>query len=290
MLRKIGFIGLGTVGRHMAANLTKGSYELTIFDSNQEAVADLVALGAKKAASAAEAAKGRDLVIAIVPEGDELGELFFGENGILAGIDAGTILADMGSHSLETTMKMSDESDRKKVLYLDAPVWGSKDHAANGLLTIITGGDSSLVGKCREAFSSFGLNIIHVGQVGDATKMKFIVNLVQAELVQVLAEGLVFGEKMGFNADKILEVLDTRGVASPLFHLKGRAMARGDFSRSLALKYVHEQLHVVMNAARLVGLTLPAAEAACKVYEAGVEAGWGEEDFSAVIKVLRKQS
>jgi 3-hydroxyisobutyrate dehydrogenase-like beta-hydroxyacid dehydrogenase len=290
MLRKIGFIGLGTVGRHMAANLTKGSYELTIFDSNQEAVADLVAAGAKKAASAAEAAKGRDLVIAIVPEGDELGVLFFGENGILAGIDAGTILADMGSHSLETTMKMFDESDRKKVLYLDAPVWGSKDHAANGLLTIITGGDPSLVGKCREAFSFFGLNIIHVGQVGDATKMKFIVNLVQAELVQVLAEGLVFGEKMGFNADKILEVLDTRGVASPLFHLKGRAMARGDFSRSLALKYVHEQLHVVMNAARLVGLTLPAAEAASKVYEEGVDAGWGEEDFSAVIKVLRKQS
>jgi len=288
MLRKIGFIGLGTVGRHMAANLIKGSYELTVFDSNQNVVADLVALGAQGAASAAEAAKGRDLVIAIVPEGDELGGLFFGENGILAGIDPGTILADMGSHSLETTMKMSDESDRKKVLYLDAPVWGSKDHAANGLLTIITGGDPSLVGKCREAFSLFGLNIIHVGQVGDASKMKFIVNLVQAELVQVLAEGLVFGEKMGFNADKILEVLDTRGVASPLFHLKGRAMARGDFSRSLALKYVNEQLHVVMNAARLVGLTLPAAEAASKVYEAGVEAGWGEEDFSAVIKVLRK--
>lgn len=288
MLRKIGFIGLGTVGRHMAANLTKGSYELTVFDSDQKATAELVALGARAAGSALEAAKGRDLVIAIVPEGDELGPLFFGADGILAGIDSGTILADMGSHSLETTIKMSDECSKKKVLYLDAPVWGSKEHAANGLLTIITGGDQSLVGKCREPFSCFGLNIIHVGQVGDATKMKFIVNLVQAELVQVLAEGLVFGEKMGFNADKILEVLDTRGVASPLFHLKGRAMARGDFSRSLALKYVHEQLHMVMNAARLVGLHLPAAEAASKVYEQGVEDGLGEEDFSAVIKVLRK--
>jgi 3-hydroxyisobutyrate dehydrogenase-like beta-hydroxyacid dehydrogenase len=93
---------------------------------------------------------------------------------------------------------------------------------------------------------------------------------------------------MGFNADKILEVLDTRGVASPLFHSKGRAMARGDFSRSLALKYVHEQLHIVMNAARLVGLHLPAAEAAFEVYEQGVKDGLGEEDFSAVIKVLRK--
>lgn len=288
MLRKIGFIGLGTVGKHMAANLTKGTYELTVFDSSPAAVAELVALGAVGAASAAEAAKGRDLVIAIVPEGDELGSLFFGPTGILAGVEHGTILADMGGHSLETTLKMADECSRKQVQYLDAPVWGSRDHAANGLMTIITGGDPSLAGKCREPFSFFGLNTIHVGQIGDATKMKFIVNLVQAELVQVLAEGLVFGEKMGFNADKILEVLDTRGVASPLFHSKGRAMARGDFSRSLALKYVHEQLHLVMNAAKLVGLNLPAAEAAIKVYEKGVEAGWGEEDFSAVIKVLRK--
>lgn len=287
MLRKIGFIGLGTVGRHMATNLTKGSYELTVFDTNADVMNELVALGALAAESAADAARDRDMVIAIVPEGEELGLLFFGENGILAGIGGGTILADMGSHSLETTMKMADECAKKRVLYLDAPVWGSKEHAANGLLTIITGGDPSLVGRCREPFSCFGLNIIHVGQVGDATKMKFIVNMVQAELVQVLAEGLVFGDKMGFTADKILEVLDTRGVASPLFHLKGRAMARGDFSRSLALKYVHEQLHVVLNAARLLGLNLPAAEAASKVYEKAVDGGWGEEDFSAVIKALR---
>lgn len=288
MLKKIGFIGLGTVGRHMAVNLAKANYELTVFDSDAAIVQDVAAAGARESSSAFEAAKGRDLVIAIVPEGDELGPLFFGEQGILAGIDSGTILADMGSHSLETTMKLAEECAKKNVHYLDAPVWGSKDHAVNGLMTIITGGDPALAGKCREPFSYFGLNTIHVGQVGDATKMKFIVNLVQAELVQVLAEGLVFGEKMGFNADKILEVLDTRGVASPLFHQKGRAMARGDFSRSLALKYVNDQLHMVMNAARLVGLTLPAAESASKMYQAGVDAGLGEEDICAIIKVLRK--
>lgn len=288
MLQKIGFIGLGTVGRHMAANLLKGSYELTVYDTELAVVQELAALGAKPASSALEAAKGRDLVIAIVPEGDELGPLFFDKNGILAGINSGTILADMGSHSLETTMRLSEECAKKNILYLEAPVWGSKDHAVNGLMTIITAGDPALAGKCREPFSFFGLNTIHVGKIGEATKMKFIVNLVQAELVHVLAEGLVFGEKMGFNADKILEVLDTRGVASPLFHQKGRAMARGDFSRSLALKYVNDQLHMVMNAARLVGLTLPAAEATSKVYQAGVDAGLGEEDLSAVIKVLRK--
>jgi 3-hydroxyisobutyrate dehydrogenase-like beta-hydroxyacid dehydrogenase len=206
----------------------------------------------------------------------------------MAGIEPGTIFADMGTTSLETTLKMAEETAKKRCFYLDAPVWGNKDHAANGLLTIIVGGDAAIIGKCREPFSIFGLNTITVGEIGDATKMKFIVNMVQGTLVQVLAEGLVFGEKMGFSADKILEVLDTRGVASPIFHLKGRAMSRNEFARSLALKYVNDGMHLVMQAARLVGLHLPAAEAASKMYEKGVEAGYGEEDFSAVIKVLRK--
>lgn len=288
MLRKIGFIGLGTVGQHMAANLAKGDYELTVYDPSAEKANELVAMGATSASTAAEAARGKDLVIAIMTEADELGPIFYGETGILAGLEPGTIFADMGTHSLETTLRMAEETAKKRCAYLDAPVWGSKDHAANALLTIIVGGDPAVIGKCREPFSCFGLNTIRVGEIGEATKMKFIVNLVQAELVLVLAEGLVFGEKMGFKADKILEVLDTRGVASPLFHLKGRSMCRGDFTRSLALKYVNDQMHLVMNAARLVGLQLPAAEAVSRTYEQGVEAGWGEEDFSAVIKVLRK--
>ena len=287
MLHKIGFIGLGTIGRHMAANLVKGEYDVTVFDTDPAKIADLVSMGAKSAVTAAEASRGKELVISIVSEGDEQGPLFCGESGLLVGIDPGTIFADMGTTSLETTMKMAEETSKRGGLYLDAPIWGNKDHAASGLLTIIVGGDPAVIGRCREPFSVFGLNTIHVGEIGDATKMKFIVNLVQATLVQVLAEGIVFGEKMGFNADKILEVLDTRGVASPIFHLKGRAMARNEFTRSLALKYVNDGLHLVMNAARLVGLTLPAGEAASKMYEKGVEAGFGEEDFSAVIKVLR---
>ena len=185
-------------------------------------------------------------------------------------------------------MEMADEAVKRRVMFLDAPVWGTKEHAANGLLTILAGGDPSVIGRCRELFSFFGLNVIHVGNIGDATKMKFIVNLVQAELMVALAEGLVLGEKLGFSADKILEVLDSGGVASPLFHSKGRSIARGDFSRNLALKYIFEQLQLVMEKAESINIDLPAAETACKLYEQGVKDGRGEEDFSAVVKVLRK--
>ncbi len=288
MLSNIGFLGLGTVGKHMAANLLKGNYDLTVYDSDPSMVAELVKLGAKAAGSPREAAKGKDVVIQIRPEKERLRPDIYGPDGVFAGIDPGTILIDMGTHSLESTLEMAEEAEKHRVMFLDSPVWGTKEHAANGLLTILAGGDLSVIGRCRELFSYFGLNIIPVGNVGDGTRMKLIVNLVQGELMVALAEGLVFGEKLGFNADKILEVLDSGGVASPLFHSKGRTISRGDFSRNLALKYVFEQLQLVMEKAEKVKLTLPAAETACKLYEQGVKDGRGEEDFSSVVKVLRK--
>ncbi|WP_276609588.1 NAD-binding protein [Desulfuromonas acetexigens] len=125
-----------------------------------------------------------------------------------------------------------------------------------------------------------------MGEVGAATRMKFVVNLVQSELMVALAEGLVLGEKLGFNAEKILEVLESGGVASPLFNAKGRSIARGDFSRNLALKYVYEGLMQAKEVADKSSLELPAANAVAKVYEKAVKAGRGEEDFSAVIKEL----
>lgn len=288
MLKKVGFLGLGTVGKYMAINLLKGNYDLTVYDSDKSVEAELAALGAKLAETPRAAAKGRDIVLHIRPEKERLRPDIYGDDGIFAGIDPGTILVDMGTHSLESTLEIADEAAKHRVMFLDAPVWGTKEHAANGLITILAGGDLSTVGRCRELFSFFGLNIIHVGAVGDGTRMKFIVNLVQAELIQALSEGLVFGEKMGFTADKILEVLDSGGVASPLFHSKGRTMARGDFTRNLALKYVHQQLELVLDQARKLELDLPGAACACRLYEQADKDGRGEEDFSAVIKVLRK--
>lgn len=288
MLKKVGFLGLGTVGKYMAINLLKGNYELTVYDSSSAVADELIALGAKNAGNPREAAKGMDIVLHIRPEKERLRPDIYGADGIFAGIDPGTILVDMGTHSLESTLEIAEEAAKHRVFFLDAPVWGTKEHAANGLITILAGGDSAVVGRCRELFSYFALNIIHAGDIGDGTRMKFIVNLVQAELIQALSEGLVFGEKMGFSVDKILEVLDCGGVASPLFHSKGRTMARGDFTRNLALKYVHEQLELVLEQAKKLQLELPGASCACSLYEQADRDGRGEEDFSAVIKVLRK--
>ncbi len=288
MLKNISLLGLGTVGRHMATNLLKGNYKLTVYDSDPAIVAEIAKAGAVGAGTPREAAKGADLVIYIRPEKERLRPDIHGPDGIFAGIDPGAILVDMGTHSLESTLEIADEAAKHRVMFLDAPVWGTKEHAANGLLTILVGGDPALVSRCRELFSFFGLNIIHVGGIGDGTRMKFVVNLVQAELMEALSESIVFGEKLGFSVAKILEVFDSGGVASPLFHANGRTIDRGDFTRNLALKYVHEQLELVLEQAHKIGVDLPAAKVACTNYEQGVKDGRGEEDFSALIKVLRK--
>lgn len=288
MIKKIGFIGLGTVGRHMAANLVKGHFQLTVFDNHPGEAADLEKHGAKIAPTPRDAARGQDLVIVILPEKEEMEAALSDGDGFLAGLEPGTLLVDMGTHSVEATLRLEEEAAKRRVMFLEAPVWGTKEHAASGLLTILIGGDTALLSRCREAFSLFGLNIIHVGKVGDATRMKLVVNLMQAELMQALAEGLVFGEKLGFSADKILEVLESGGVASPLFNSKGRAIARGDFSRNLALKYVYEGLLLVRDAAEKANVKLPAAEAVRRTYEQAMQDGRGEEDFSAVVKVLWK--
>ncbi|MCL2761427.1 MAG: NAD(P)-dependent oxidoreductase, partial [Desulfuromonadales bacterium] len=200
MQKKVGFLGLGTVGKYMAINLIKGGYELTVYDSDSTVVEELVKFGAKAGATPKEVSKGQDFVLHIRPEKERLRPDIYGENGIFAGIDPETILADMGTHSLESTMELAAEAEAKNVLFLDAPVWGTREHAMNGLLTVLVGGDPSLLARCRELFSFFALNTMHVGDVGDGTKMKLIVNLVQSELIQALAECLVFGERLGLSA------------------------------------------------------------------------------------------
>ncbi len=288
MIKEVGFIGLGTVGKFMAINLLKGNFNLTVFDDDAEVVKALVKKGATAAVSALDAAKNKDLVMAVLPDEKGLRTALSSDEGLFAGIAPGTIICDFGTHALEVTIDLANEAAKHKLCFLDAPVWGTKEHAAHGLLTILIGGDNSVVSKCREVLSLVGLNILHMGDVGDATKMKFIVTLVQAQLMEALAEGLVLGDHLGFTNDQILEVLDAGGVASPLLHKKGRSMARGDFSRNLALKYVHEGLRKVKNAADMTGVTLPGMEAVLGVYAEAVEDGRGEEDFSAIIKVLRK--
>ncbi len=289
MIKNIGFIGLGTIGKPVAANLIKKNYKVSVFDVKSRSIEDLEELGAKVTLSPAEVTRGQDMVILILPEKEEKNLVLPGAEGLLENIAPETILVDLSSHSLEATLELASETEQRQVAFLDAPVWGTRGRAVDGLLTLLAGGQSEHVSRCREVFSSFALNIIHVGDVGDGTRMKFIVDMLQAQLAEALAEGLLLGEQLGLKTEKVLEVIDAGTVASPLFHTKGRSISRGNFSRNLALKYIYGNLLYVKDISRKADIRLPAAEAVLKVFEEAVQQGFGEEDFSAVAKVLKQQ-
>jgi 3-hydroxyisobutyrate dehydrogenase-like beta-hydroxyacid dehydrogenase len=288
MIKKIGFIGLGTVGKSMAQNLLKGDYDLTVFDNKKEAVEKLTEQGARAAESPLEAAEGKDIVITVLPYEDELKQTLSSEGGFLSGCKPGAILCAMGTHCLDMTQDVAREAKARGIDFLDAPVWGTSEHAAHGLLTVLIGGDKGVVSRCREVLSHVALNIMHVGEIGDGTRMRFVVTLMQSHLMAALAESLVLGERLGFNNDQIMEVLDAGGVVSPMLHKKGRSVARGNFQRNLALKYVYEGLLDAKEAAGVARTNLPGLDAVIDVYKKAMEQGLGEEDFSAVIKVLQK--
>jgi 3-hydroxyisobutyrate dehydrogenase len=289
MIKNIGFIGLGTIGKPVAANLVKKNYKVSVFDVKSRRTDDLEELGAIVGSSPAEVTRGQDMVILILPEKEEKNLVLPGAEGLLENIGPGTILVDLGSHSLEATLELAAEAEQRQVAFLDAPIWGTRGRAIDGLLTLLAGGQSEHVSRCREVFSSFALNIIHVGGIGDGTRMKFIVDMLQAQLAEALAEGLLLGEQLGLETEKVLEVIDAGTVASPLFHTKGRAISRGNFSRNLALKYIYGNLLYVKDISEKADIRLPGAEAVLKVFEEAVQQGFGEEDFSAVAKVLKKQ-
>ncbi|MBN2427195.1 MAG: NAD(P)-dependent oxidoreductase [Deltaproteobacteria bacterium] len=287
MIKKIGFIGLGTIGKPVAINLAQKGYSLNVFDIQSRATEDLKEMGVQMASSPAEAVHDRDMVILILPEKDEKNRVLPGSDGLLDNIAPETLLVDLGSHSLEATLELAAEAEKRQVPFLDAPVWGTRDRAIDGLVTLLAGGPAEHLSRAREAFSSFALNIIHVGDIGDGTRMKFIVDMLQAQLAEALAEGLLLGEKLGFKPDKVLEVLDAGTVNSPLFHTKGRAISRGDFTRNLALKYIYGNLLYVKNFSHQAGIKLPAAETVLEVFAEAVQKGYGEEDYCAVAKVLK---
>jgi 3-hydroxyisobutyrate dehydrogenase/2-hydroxy-3-oxopropionate reductase len=289
MIKKIGFIGLGTIGKPVALNLAKKGYSLNIFDIMSRPTEDLTELGAAMTASPAEAARDRDMVILILPEKDEKNQVLPGPDGLLRNLAPNTLLVDLGSHSLEATMELAAEAEKHQALFLDAPVWGTRDRAIDGLITLLVGGSADHLSRAREAFSSFALNIIHVGGTGDGTRMKFVVDMLQAQLAEALAEGLMLGENLGFKPEKILEVIDAGPLSSPLFHTKGRSISRGDFRRNLALKYIYGNLLYVKGFAEKTGFKLPAAETVLQVFQEAVHQGLGEEDFSAVAKILKNK-
>ena len=208
MEARIGFIGLGRMGKPMAKNLIKGKYELTVYDVVNEAVEEMVQLGAKKAANPKELAGACEVIITMVRDDAQTEMVMWGEGGILEGIKAGSTIIITSTVSPSLCQKIAREASGKGVKVLDAPVSGAIPRAEAGTLTLMVGGNESLFGEVRPILEMMGTDIFYIGDIGMGQVAKLANNLALANSLRSGAESVNFATRFGVQLDKILEILN----------------------------------------------------------------------------------
>jgi|SRR5699024_420493 len=284
---KIGFIGLGAMGKPMAINLIKkGSYSLIVNDLNQEAVKDLVSLGAVENDTPSEVAKNADIIITMLPDSPQVEAV---SNELLENLNKDKIYIDMSTIDPKTTRKVHEKVSKTGAKMIDAPVGKTTEHAKEGTISIMVGGDVETVEKCKPVLSSMGTDIIYCGEIGTGETMKIINNLLTGIIVTANAEVLTLGVKAGLKLDTMLEVL--RGTAANNGHLNitfpGKALKR-DFSLGFATRLAHKDMNLAISLANAENFPLNIGATSTQVFGMARSLGFDNEDYTSVVKVMEQ--
>jgi 3-hydroxyisobutyrate dehydrogenase len=290
MKRKIGFIGLGAMGNHMTKNLIKAGYDLTVYDINPRPVEELVSLGAKKAKSCSETAKVGEVVITMLPADDEVKAAVLGPEGVLEGAKAGTVLIDMSSIAPHTSKQVAAEAQKKGVKFLDAPVSGGTGGAEKATLTIMVGGDKTLLDEHMEILQTLGKTIYHVGDVGMGETVKMVNQMLVGINLTGIVEALVMGTKLGVKPEVLYKVI--RASSGNSFMLDSRVpnyIFSGNFTQpGFAVDLLRKDLGLALESGKVNKLPLFMTGQAYQYFTRATAEGLGKKDMSAVVELLEK--
>jgi 2-hydroxy-3-oxopropionate reductase len=287
---RIGFIGLGIMGRHMATHLLNAGYPMVVYDIVTTAMDDLVARGASSASSCREVAQRSDVIITMVPDSPDVEAVALGRNGIIEGAHSGQIHADMSTISPQTAVRVSGILGAAGVRCLDAPVSGGQTGAQNASLSIMVGGPIDLFNEMLPVFQVLGKVVTHCGGNGAGQIVKAC-NQIQVTLNFVgMAEALVLGTRAGVDPSIILKVLSGGYAQTRVMDVRGPKIIAGDFSPGFKSKFHYKDLNIIMSAARDLHVPLPATSVAQALFSALLAHGGGDLDHSAVITVLEEMT
>ena len=285
---RVGFIGIGAMGTPMSKNILDAGFPLTVYDRDPDKTKEFAARGVPVATSCAEVARVSDVVLTMIGQvADEL-DAVMGDGGVLEASHPGLILIDMSTVGIVATKKMAAAASEAGVAFLDAPVSGSVGPAQEAKLGFMVGGDPAVLETVRPVLNAMGEEINHVGPNGAGSAMKVIINLMIGMTVLTVAETLTLGRQAGLDPDKMLEILGKTSVRSPHLTKKGRMMIDRQFEPAFALKYMQKDFDLIMEAAHELKTPLFTSAVAHQVYTAANVSGWGELDYSSVIKFLEK--
>ena len=293
---RIGFIGLGTMGRPMVRNLLKAGhtpvrmdgFEVTVYGRHPEIVNELVSQGAIAAASPKEVAQASEVVITMLPDSPDVREVVTGEDGVLSGARPGVVIIDMSTISPTVTREMADIASRQGVDYLDAPVTGGEIGAISGTLSIMVGGKPEVFEKCLPILQAMGKNIVHMGDVGMGQTAKLCNQVICVINIQAACEGLMLGAKAGLDLEKLLSVVSAGSAGSWMLSNLAPKMLSRDFEPGFKVKLQQKDLRLALAAADELALLLPGTGLVHSLFNAVEAAGMGEKGTQALITALEK--
>ena len=281
---KIAFLGLGIMGRPMAANLVKAGHEVSVWNRSARQHIE----GATMAVSPADAARDADIVWMSVADTAAVERLIFSSDGVEQSLREGMLIVDSSTISPSATVRFARRVAERGVQWIDAPVTGSKIGAENGQLTFIVGGPAETVEALDPLFKAMGKNVIRVGDVGKGQAAKIAMNLQIALIYEGFAEGLTLATKLGVEPSKMIELVQATMIRSGVTDYKAPFVLRRDYSPNFPLRLMHKDIRIMLESAKEVRVKLPALETVEEIYDLATEEGYADLDYAATLALLEK--
>ena len=293
----IAFIGTGTMGRPMLANLITKGFAVTAYDIVPAALEAAVKAGAKPATSAAAAAREADLVVTMLPSSSHVERAYLGDDGVLAGVASGRLCVDMSTIDPAVSRRLAASLQAKGVRFIDAPVSGGVPRATDGTLAIMVGGDARDIEEARPALAAMGANIIHVGPVGAGEVAKLCNNLIAGVSAVAVSEAFRIAEAFGVDHKILTDVISKSSgntwvmqAAHPVPGMVAQAASSRDYEPGFMTDLMAKDLGLAVNAARELRIPVIVSPAAQQALRLASSHGLGRKDFTAIYQFLKPSS
>ncbi|WP_033569290.1 2-hydroxy-3-oxopropionate reductase [Dickeya undicola] len=282
MAMKIGFIGLGIMGKPMSKNLIKAGYSLVVLDRNSAAVAEVVAAGATSAETAKAVAEQSDIVITMLPNSPHVKDVVLGENGVIEGARKGTVVIDMSSIAPLASREIAAALAEKGVEMLDAPVSGGEPKAIDGTLSVMVGGDKAVFDRCYDIMKSMAGSVVHTGDIGAGNVTKLANQVIVALNIAAMSEALVLATKAGVNPDLVYQAIRGGLAGSTVLDAKAPMVMDRNFKPGFRIDLHIKDLANALDTSHGVGAQLPLTAAVMEMMQALKADDLGSADHSAL--------
>lgn len=285
-MARVGVIGLGAMGAPMARRLLKGGHTVSVFARREEAMAPLIALGARGTASPAEVASLSDVIVTMVIDTRAVEDVVLGSRGVIERAIPGSVLIDHSTIEPDGARKVAAAVKARGIEMLDAPVSGGAAVAEAGMLSIMAGGDEAVLDRVRPIIACYGRTIVHIGPSGAGQIAKACNQICTIVNTLGAAEAMLMAERAGVDPTKVKDVLMTGFGASRMLDLQAPKMIARNFEGKVESRLHYKDIHIVLDMARALGIELPASAAAARVITQLQERGGAKRDTAAVFEVL----